>query len=131
MTLLYIPHIPRKPASINEAAAPFVGNPLWRLASGGRVGYMYKAMSRQKDLLLKDLLLKCRGHFKSRSFKNRSCAIWIHRDGCSPQAGWPSNDPRTHETTKYKPHKSLISLQTALMWDIDSCKGLDQFIMIF
>ena len=88
MTLPYIPHIPRKPASIKEAAfgrlpqrgraasrpAPFVGNPLWRLAFGGYVGY--RAMSRQKDSLLKDCLLKCRSHFKRRSFKKGSCAAW-------------------------------------------------------
>jgi hypothetical protein len=37
----------------------------------------YRTMSRQKDLLLKDLLLKCRSHFKRQSFKKGSCAGWI------------------------------------------------------
>ena len=52
----------------------FVGHPLWRLAFGGYVGY--RAMSQQKNLLLKDLLLKCKYHFKSKSFKRGSCAGW-------------------------------------------------------
>ena len=59
--------------------APFVGGgrrppPLWRLAFGGYVGY--RAMSRQKDSLLKDCLLKCRSHFKEQSFKRGSCVGW-------------------------------------------------------
>ena len=63
-----------------ERPAPSVGGsrrppPLWRLAFGGYVGY--RAMSRQTHLLLKDLLLKCRSHFKSKSFKKGSCAGWI------------------------------------------------------
>ena len=81
MALRYISHIPRKQVSIKDfpqrGRAAFVGGgrrppPLWRLAFEGYVGY--RAMSRQKQMLLKDLLLKCRGHFKSRSFKSGSCA---------------------------------------------------------
>ena len=52
-----------------------MGNPFWRLAFGAYVGY--RAMSRETNLLLKDLLLKYRGHFKSKSVKSRSCADWI------------------------------------------------------
>ena len=99
VTLLYIPHIPRRPASIKDfpqrgraakRPTPFVGGgrrppPLCRLAFGGYVGY--RAMSRQKDLLLKDLLLKCRGHLKSKSFKNRSSQVRDedkHAQACLP-----------------------------------------------
>ena len=78
MTLLYIS---RKPTSIKDfAACPLCG----RLAFGAYVGY--KAMSRQKGLLLKDLLLKCRGHFKCKSCRHRSCAGWI--DGCRSAWGF-------------------------------------------
>jgi hypothetical protein len=45
-----------------------------RLAFGEYVGY--RAMSRQKDFLLKDSLLKYRSHFKAESFKRGSCVGW-------------------------------------------------------
>ena len=83
LDIVFYPTYPPK-ASLHKGdglrPAPFVGNPLWRLAFGGYVGY--RTMSRQKDLLLKDLLLESRSHFKSRSFKNGSCAGWIVPGNC-------------------------------------------------